>query len=642
MTTKGKKEEGITQRYLRITDIAKEPLDFLSPICGYEKMPLVSLEEAVEKLVNLLPTIQSHAYIAKQKCKKPADGLSPDESASIMLYTMGWEPLDECLYFVLNDTLRSANRQKLKPWFLYLRLFLNGLLRLPLIRDVVHRGIRMDLSKEYRMGETIIWWGFSSCTIALNVLQSEQFLGKTGTRTMFTIQCESGRDICNHSYFSSEDEVLLLAATQFKVIGYLDQGDLHVIHLKEEPSPFPLLQPVPLVSSSNDSTTSKPAVSQTKSISSKTDQTSETFSSVNLASKPAITSVQPKPLKTFPTSQPTNVSLSQPQYRNPELEKKLAEKKNTAKLELESMNLTDKDMEIVAHYALKNNTKLTSLNLNSNKIQALGAQHLSNALRQNKTLTTLRLRRNRIENKGAQYLSDALRQNATLTTLELVCNFIGDEGVQHLSGALQQNKTLTTIDLDINAITCEGVRYLSETLRQNRTLSTISLNANDINDNGMQYLSDALRQNKGLTILEVKSNSIGDQGAQYFSDALRQNTTLTTIDLGFNKIAAEGAHYLSDALRQNKTLTTLNLRKNQIGDKGAQYLSDGLRQNKTLTTLILEDNQIGDQGAQYLSDALRQNKTLTDLYLQNNQIEAEGGKHLDGLKNRDPCLYVMW
>lgn len=247
-------DPGNLQFYLRITDIDKEPLDFLSPICGYEKMPLVSLEKAVEKLVDLLPTIQSHAYIAKQKCKKPADGLTQDESAAIMLYTMGWEPLDECLYFVLNATLRSADRQKLKPWFLYLRLFLSGLLRLPPVHDVVHRGIKMDLSKEYQMGETIIWWGFSSCTMALNVLQSEQFLGKTGTRTMFTIQCKSGRDIRNHSYFSSEDEVLLLAATQFKVTGYLDQGDLHVIQLKEEPSPFPLLQPVPIISVATDST----------------------------------------------------------------------------------------------------------------------------------------------------------------------------------------------------------------------------------------------------------------------------------------------------------------------------------------------------------------------------------------------------
>ncbi len=110
--------EAIKQRVLRFTDVAQEPLEFLSPIGGYEDMPLVSLEKAVEKLVHLLPAVQSHAYIAKQRCKKPADGLSQDESASIMLYTMQWEPLNKCLYVAFNATLRSKDREKLKPWFL--------------------------------------------------------------------------------------------------------------------------------------------------------------------------------------------------------------------------------------------------------------------------------------------------------------------------------------------------------------------------------------------------------------------------------------------------------------------------------------------------------------------------------------------
>ncbi|CAF4348840.1 unnamed protein product, partial [Rotaria sordida] len=88
-------QEATAQRILRIADIAQEPLEFLAPISGYEKEPLVSLEQAVEPLVSIVPKIQSHAYVAKQRCENPADGLSQDESASIMLYTMGWEPLDE-------------------------------------------------------------------------------------------------------------------------------------------------------------------------------------------------------------------------------------------------------------------------------------------------------------------------------------------------------------------------------------------------------------------------------------------------------------------------------------------------------------------------------------------------------------------
>jgi hypothetical protein len=125
-------EGGINEQHLlRITDIAQEPLEVLLPIDGFEEMPLVSLEDAVEKLVHLLPRVQTYAHVAKERCKKPADGLTQDESASIMLYTMGWKPLNKCLYVVLNNTLRSKYREQLTPWLLYLRLLFNALFRLP-------------------------------------------------------------------------------------------------------------------------------------------------------------------------------------------------------------------------------------------------------------------------------------------------------------------------------------------------------------------------------------------------------------------------------------------------------------------------------------------------------------------------------
>ncbi|CAF1263887.1 unnamed protein product, partial [Adineta ricciae] len=68
-------------------------------------------------------------------------------------------------------------------------------------------------------------------------------------RTIFNIECESARDIRKHSCFPSEDEILLLPATQFQVNGILNQGDLHIIHLKETQPPFPLLQSVSSVAS---------------------------------------------------------------------------------------------------------------------------------------------------------------------------------------------------------------------------------------------------------------------------------------------------------------------------------------------------------------------------------------------------------
>lgn len=242
-------------RVLRVTDVVKESCQMLMPIRGYADMPLVSLENAVEPLVPFLPDVQSFAYAAKRRCKNPpADGLTLDQSASIMLYTMTWQPIDKCLYFALSTTLRLEDREKLLPWFLYLKLFLTALQRLPSKHCTVYRGVKLDLSTQYQKDDTIIWWGFSSCTATIAVLQSNLFLGKTGDRTIFMIDCDSGKDIQKHSYYPSEDEILLPAATELKVRSVLHQDHgLYLIQLQEIKSPFPLLQPVSVLPLSTSS-----------------------------------------------------------------------------------------------------------------------------------------------------------------------------------------------------------------------------------------------------------------------------------------------------------------------------------------------------------------------------------------------------
>ncbi|CAF4407367.1 unnamed protein product [Rotaria sp. Silwood2] len=205
-----------------------------APIAGYEDTPIVSLENAVEPLISFLPTIQRYAAIAKGRCKTPpADSLTLDESASIMLYSMDWKPRNECLYVALNATLRSKDRKKLEPWFLYLKLFVAALQLLPSKHQTVYRGIKADLHHQYSKGQMTVWWAFSSCTTSIDVLEEESFLGKTDQRTMFTIACSSGKDIRKHSYFPEEDEILLPAATQFKVVASLDHGEITPTHAEK-------------------------------------------------------------------------------------------------------------------------------------------------------------------------------------------------------------------------------------------------------------------------------------------------------------------------------------------------------------------------------------------------------------------------
>ena len=52
----------------RFSDIPEEPCRMLMPIEGYEKKPLVTLEEAVEPIVAYVPDVQRKVYIAKMKC----------------------------------------------------------------------------------------------------------------------------------------------------------------------------------------------------------------------------------------------------------------------------------------------------------------------------------------------------------------------------------------------------------------------------------------------------------------------------------------------------------------------------------------------------------------------------------------------
>jgi len=231
----------------RFVDVNEESGKLLQPIEGYRSLDLVPLEEAIKPIVKFCPDVCRRAYIAKGNCDSPKGGLTEDESASIFLYTTEWQPQDQCLYAALNTMLRSKNRIKLiPPWFLYMKLLLTALFKLPSCSKVVWRGVRLDLRKQYEVGKTYTWWGFSSCTESVAVLESELFLGQEGKRTIFSIECFNGKKIREHSSFEDEDEILLLPGSQFLVKGHLQPSkkdpDLIIIQLTQVEPPYILLE----------------------------------------------------------------------------------------------------------------------------------------------------------------------------------------------------------------------------------------------------------------------------------------------------------------------------------------------------------------------------------------------------------------
>lgn len=219
----------------RVTDVSNEPMRMLTPIRGFEKLPLMSLEDAVKSLTNIVLDVKDMVFTVKKRCLAvPQDGLTIDESAAIMLYTLEWSPHEKSLYLILNRTLRDTNRKNLQPWFPYLKLFIWALSKLPSKKINAFRGVKEDLHEAYVADNTIVWWGFSSCTSRMDILKSKEFIGHDGKRTIFQIECQSGKDIGNHSFHSDEKEILLIAACQFRVIGCSSlANDLYFVQLQE-------------------------------------------------------------------------------------------------------------------------------------------------------------------------------------------------------------------------------------------------------------------------------------------------------------------------------------------------------------------------------------------------------------------------
>lgn len=233
----------------RFCDVDTEPKEKLQPIQGYEKMPVVSLENAVKSLIPHVNDVERMAQMVKDYCDAPKDNLTHDESASILLYSMEWEPTNQSFCFILNTTLRKVDRGLLKPWFLYLRLIISALVKLPSepTRFTVYRGVKMDLSAQMPKGNKIVWWAFTSCTTSVGILNNERFLGKNGSRTLFIIDCYSGKKIRNHTIYPEEEEVLFFPACQFKVMDCINRGNgLLVVYLKEIEPKYSMINPVEL------------------------------------------------------------------------------------------------------------------------------------------------------------------------------------------------------------------------------------------------------------------------------------------------------------------------------------------------------------------------------------------------------------
>jgi len=148
---------------------------------------------------------------------------------AVHLYTQ-----ESPVYRQLNQDLAAEDRSVMVKWFSYLKLIISAIATEPKVSATLWRGIKADIASDYPIGRKFRWYRFTACTEDGNVLKNPMYLGQTGTRTLFSIECFSGRKIVHLSDYKEEAEVLLPPETRFEVKQVINPAPgLTVIVLKE-------------------------------------------------------------------------------------------------------------------------------------------------------------------------------------------------------------------------------------------------------------------------------------------------------------------------------------------------------------------------------------------------------------------------
>jgi hypothetical protein len=150
----------------------------------------------------------------------------------------------ECeFYRTLNACLRDRDRVRIKPFFPYLRLLLEALRQLPPRSCSLYRGVKLDLSAKFRKGDLPVWWSVTSTSTSMDVLNSKDFCGQDGPRTVFLVKAAHARNIAAFSAFASEAELILLPGAQLEVKSVVAMGGgLHLVQMDEVGMPMSLLE----------------------------------------------------------------------------------------------------------------------------------------------------------------------------------------------------------------------------------------------------------------------------------------------------------------------------------------------------------------------------------------------------------------
>lgn len=285
---------------------------------------------------------------------------------------------------------------------------------------------------------------------------------------------------------------------------------------------------------------------------------------------------------------------------------------------------------------LRKCSALEHLDFSDNLSNSAESQALAQALTNCSRLTFLNLSSNRVRNDGIREFASLLSQ-CPLTHLDLSNNALGLTGEQHLPGVLPATgqlvladilgtlSSLTHLNLRSNSLGPTGGASVAHSIIRCPHLLHLDLGCNNFGPSvALGSLAVSLAQCRSLQVLSLKGLNFGAQGTGSIARALSHCSELRELDLSSNRIGVEGAGRLTELLEACTKLETIDLSWNCIDSEGVRRFAPGLQQTSALHTLALTDNNIGTAGARYLAELLPSLKSLRFLRLSLTDIRSEG------------------
>ena len=298
---------------------------------------------------------------------------------------------------------------------------------------------------------------------------------------------------------------------------------------------------------------------------------------------------------------------------------------------LEQLDLTNNDLKtssLLILQALKENSKLKVLGLSDNNMTGGAAENLASVIKNNSNLEHLYLANNDLKTPSILILQ-ALKENSKLKVLDLSDNNMTGEAAEDLASVIKNNSNLKQLYLANNDLKTSSILIL-QALKETSKLKTLNLNNNNMTGEAVEDLANVIKNNSNLEQLCLANNNLGTSSILILQ-ALKENPKLKLLNLNSNNMTGEAAEDLVLVIKYNSNLEQLYLANNDLRTFSILILQ-ALKENSKFKVLDLSDNNMTGEAAEDLASVIKNNSNLEQLYLANNDLETSSILILQALK----------